>query len=85
MGRHVTTSLSSVFSDLVEALAATDPERLGAILEDPNDLLLSLAMHQKVLGEALIALDETDGDTIEQIGWLLVGLSEISICWKRLT
>lgn len=81
----VTTSLSSVFSELIEALAASNPERLEAILEDPNDLLLFLAMHQKVLGEALVALDEVGSDTVEQIGWLLIGLSEIAICWKRLT
>ena len=79
------TSLSSLFNDLIEALAAADRERLETILEDPNDLLLFLAMHQKALGEALVALDEVGSDTAEQIGWLVIALSEIAICWKRLT
>lgn len=81
----LSTPLSSVFTDLVEALAAVDPVRLEAILANPdNELILAIASHQKVLGEALVALDETPTNTVEQIGWLLIALSEISTCcWNH--
>lgn len=82
----LTTTLSSVFQDLIEALASADPEKLEIILQNPRyELLLALASHQKVLGEALTQLDEVGSDTVEQIGWLLIAVTEIAICWKRLT
>lgn len=82
----LSTALGSVFSDLIEALAAADPEALDVILQNPtNELLLSIASHQKVLGEALIAFDEPGSDTIEHIGWLLIALTEIAICWGHHT
>lgn len=81
----MSTALGAAFIDLVEALAEVDPARLQNILIDPsNELMLAISSHQKALGEALIALDETPPGTVEQIGWLLIALSEISTCcWNH--
>jgi hypothetical protein len=66
----------------MEALAEAAPERLEAILNDPSyELPLAIASHQKVLGEVLIALEDQDPKTIEQIGWLMIALTEVAICW----
>lgn len=82
----VSTSLAALVEDLMEALAEADPEKLDAILNDPSyELPLALASHQKVLGEVLIALEEQDPQTIEQIGWLMITLTEIAICWWNRT
>jgi hypothetical protein len=78
----LTTPLSSVFNDLMDALAATDPERLEKILQDPSlELIAAIASHQKVLGEVLVQLDDQGLGTVEQVGWLLIALAEIVTSW----
>lgn len=82
----VSTSLAALLEDLMEALAETAPEKLEAILNDPSyELPLAIASHQKVLGEVLIALEDQDPKTIEQIGWLMITLTEVTIAWWNRT
>jgi hypothetical protein len=66
----------------MDALAATDPERLEKILQDPSlELIAAIASHQKVLGEVLVQLDDQGLGTVEQVGWLLIALAEIVTSW----
>lgn len=78
----LSTSLGAVFSDLIDSLAKADPERLEEILQDPShELLAAIASHQKALGQMLVQLDDQGFNTAEQIGWLIIALSEITTSW----
>lgn len=82
----LSTSLAALVEDLMEALAEADPGRLDAILRDPSyELPLAIASHQKALGEVLVALEDQDPRTVEQIGWLLITLTEVAVCWWNRT
>jgi hypothetical protein len=79
------TSLSTVFTELIEALSASDPNALRKIALDENhDLLQSVLIEQKALGELLAYCHENIADVdLEQVGWMMVAWAEIGLTWYR--
>jgi hypothetical protein len=79
------TSLGVIFESLIESLKASDPEAFQKIaLNDSHDLLQSVLIEQRALGELLAYCHENIADAnLEHVGWMMVAWAEVGLTWYR--